>query len=166
MKALVPALAFALAACFIPVQQQPAPQPAGGYSGAPPAGGGYAGNDGSDGSGGGYSNDGSSGGGYGANGTAGSAGNAGSAPAAPTVVSVTIRSACANTVKVFYGEKPKFGSGTYSSISSNSVQSHSFRPGEMFWVVDDSETGLGSATISAGTRELEITSSCSGVSAR
>ena len=39
-------------------------------------------------------------------------------PAGP--VSVTIRSACSKTVKVFYGDKPKFGSGTYSSISSNS----------------------------------------------
>jgi hypothetical protein len=89
---------------------------------------------------------------------------AASAPAGP--VSVTIRSACSKQVKVFYGEKPKFGSGTYSSIDSNSVQSHSFRPGEMLWVVDESQNGLGSATISANTRELEITSSCSGVSAR
>jgi hypothetical protein len=86
------------------------------------------------------------------------------APAGP--VSVTIRSSCGNTVKVFYGDKPKFGSGTYSTISSNSVQSHSFRDGDMFWIVDESENGVSSATISQGTRELEIGSSCSGISAR
>lgn len=86
------------------------------------------------------------------------------APAGP--VSVTIRSSCGQTVKVFYGDKPKFGSGTYSTISSNSVQSHSFREGEQFWIVDDSENGVSSATISSGTRELEIGSSCSGISAR
>jgi hypothetical protein len=86
------------------------------------------------------------------------------APAGP--VSVTIRSACSQTVKVFYGDKPKFGSGTYSTISSNSVQSHSFREGDQFWIVDDSENGVSSASISSGTRELEINSSCSGISAR
>jgi len=37
---------------------------------------------------------------------------------APVVVSVNIHSDCSNTVKVFYGTKPKFGSGTYSTISS------------------------------------------------
>ena len=86
------------------------------------------------------------------------------APAGP--VSVTIRSACSQTVKVFYGDKPKFGSGTYSSISSNSVQSHSFQPGDMFWIVDDSENGLGSTSIGPNTRELEISSSCTSFNAR
>jgi hypothetical protein len=89
---------------------------------------------------------------------------AAAAPAGP--VSVTIRSACSKTVKVFYGDKPKFGSGTYSSIDSNSVQSHSFKPGEMLWIVDESENGLGSATISAGTRELEVGSSCTNIASR
>jgi hypothetical protein len=87
-------------------------------------------------------------------------------PAPQGPVSVEIRSACSKTVKVFYGDKPKFGSGTYSTIDSNSVQSHSFRPGEQLWVVDESENGLGSATISQGTRELEVSSSCTAISAR
>ena len=69
-----------------------------------------------------------------------------SAAAQAGPVSVTIRSACSKTVKVFYGDKPKFGSGTYSSISSNSVQSHTFQPGDMFWIVDESENGLGSTS--------------------
>jgi hypothetical protein len=86
------------------------------------------------------------------------------APAGP--VSVTIRSSCSQTVKVFYGDKPKFGSGTYSSISSNSVQSHSFQPGEQLWIVDDSENGISNATIGSSTRELEINSSCNGISSR
>lgn len=86
------------------------------------------------------------------------------APAGP--VSVTIRSSCSQTVKVFYGDKPKFGSGTYSSISSNSVQSHSFQPGDQLWIVDDSENGVSNATIGSSTRELEINSSCTGISSR
>jgi hypothetical protein len=90
-----------------------------------------------------------------------------SQPAAPAgPVSVTIRSACSQTVKVFFGDKPKYGSGTYSSISSNSVQSHSFQPGDMMWIVDESENGLGSTSVSAGTRELEIGSGCTSIMAR
>ena len=76
-------------------------------------------------------------------------------------VSVTIRSSCSKTVKVFYGSNPKFGSGTQSSISSNSVQSHSFRVGDMFWVTDESSNGLDSVTVSECTRGIEISGSCS-----
>lgn len=76
-------------------------------------------------------------------------------------VSVTIRSSCSRTVKVFYGSNPKFGSGTQSSISSNSVQSKSFRVGDMFWVTDESGNGLDSVTVSDRTRGVEIGSSCS-----
>ncbi|MGB1012701.1 MAG: hypothetical protein ACPG4T_01105, partial [Nannocystaceae bacterium] len=88
------------------------------------------------------------------------------APAAPSVVSITLRNACPNTVKIFFGDKPKFGSGTYSSMSSNSSTSKSMRPGDMIWIVDDSQNGLSSATVSASTRKVEITSSCTGLTAR
>ncbi len=89
-----------------------------------------------------------------------------SAPAAPQTASVTIRSACPRTAKVFYGDKPGFSSGTQSSISSNSVQSKTFRVGDQMWVTDDSGKGLDSVAIDASTREIEITSSCSGLSSR
>ena len=81
-------------------------------------------------------------------------------------VSVTIRSKCPKTVKVFYGKDPKFGSGTRSSVSSNSVSSHTFRAGEQFWVVDDNDRGLGNAVASPGTREFEILASCTGIASR
>ena len=81
-------------------------------------------------------------------------------------VSVTIRSSCSRTVPVFYGDKPKYGSGTTSSVSSNSVSSHTFRVGDMMWVLDDSGNGAGSITISQSTRSIEITSSCTGLSER
>jgi len=89
-----------------------------------------------------------------------------SAPAAPTTASVTIRSACKRTAKVFYGAKPGFSSGTQSSISSNSVQSKTFRIGDQMWVTDDSGKGLDSVTIDAYTRQIEITSGCDGLSTR
>ena len=79
---------------------------------------------------------------------------------------MTIRSSCSKTVPVFYGQKPKFGSGTQSSISTNSVQSHSFRVGDMFWVTDASGNGLDGVTVTERTRTLEIDSSCSRISER
>lgn len=88
----------------------------------------------------------------------------GSSPQGP--VYVTIRSSCGHTVPVFYGDKPKFGSGTRSSVSSNSVSSHSFRVGEMFWIIDDSENGVDSVSIGPNTREIEITSGCNRIAGR
>ena len=81
-------------------------------------------------------------------------------------VSVTIRSSCSKTVAVFYGDKPKYGSGTTSSVSTNSVSSHSFRVGDMFWVLDDGGNGVDSVTISPSTRNLEIDGSCTRISGR
>jgi hypothetical protein len=84
-------------------------------------------------------------------------------PVAPSVVSVSLRSSCAKTVKVFFGQKPKYGSGKTSSISSNSVSSYSMKPGDMIWVVDDSDNGLSSVTISSSTREVKINSNCTSI---
>lgn len=87
------------------------------------------------------------------------------APSGPKVVSVNIRSSCSKTVKVFYGDKPKFGSGTTSSVSSNSVSSKQMQSGDMIWVVDDSDNGLGSVTIGDSTRGVEIGSDCTSIRA-
>lgn len=88
------------------------------------------------------------------------------APSGPTTVSVTIRSACSKTVSVFYGDKPKFSSGTTSSISSNSVQSKTFQDGDLMWVLDDRGEGAGSVTISSSTRNIEIGAGCTSISGR
>lgn len=85
-----------------------------------------------------------------------SGGSSGSSGSSSGPVSVTIRGTCPRTVPVFYGDKPKYGSGTSSSVSSNSVSSHSFRVGDMMWVTDDSGNGLASVTISQSTRTLEV----------
>ncbi len=96
--------------------------------------------------------------------SSGGGGGGGGASSGP--VSVTIRSSCSRTVAVFYGNKPKYGSGTTSSISSNSINSHSFRAGDMFWIVDSSGNGLASVTVTQGMRNLEILGSCTDISAR
>lgn len=90
----------------------------------------------------------------------------GGAPPPSGPVHVTIRSQCPDTVKVFYGDKPKFGSGTLSSISSNSVNSHTFQPGDMFWIVDGSENGITSTTVDERTDTIEINRDCASFTIR
>ena len=89
-----------------------------------------------------------------------------SPPAGPTIVSVTLRNACPQTVNLFFGEKPKFGSGTYTTIGTNTVTSKSMQPGEMLWIVDGSQNGISSVTIEASTKTVEVTSDCSSFSVR
>jgi hypothetical protein len=87
---------------------------------------------------------------------------AGAAPEPPAgPVSVTLINRCRDTVPVFFGADPGYGSGTHSTLSGNSRQSRSMKPGEMFWVTDENRKGRGSATIGSATREIEI--DCGGV---
>jgi hypothetical protein len=95
-----------------------------------------------------------------------SSGSSSSSGGSQGPVSVTIRSQCRQTVPVFYGSKPKFGSGTQSSVSYNSVSSKSFRVGDMMWVTDASGNGLSSVTVGPGTRNIEIDSSCTRIYGR
>ena len=71
-----------------------------------------------------------------------------------------MRSACAHSVKVFYGKEPKFGSGRSGTISGNSTQGVSMNEGDMLWITDDHENGISNFVASAGSHELEISSSC------
>lgn len=85
----------------------------------------------------------------------------GAAPTPPPgPVSVTLRNSCKENVRVFFGDKPKFGSGRTSSMSSNSSTSQSFQPGDMFWIVDASDNGVASVTVAEGMREIEIVDGC------
>ena len=94
----------------------------------------------------------------------GSASSSSSAPAAPQVVSVTLHNDCPNTVKLFLGEKPKFGSGTNTSLGSNTTTSYQMKPGDMIWITDDSENGLSSTSIGGGGsfQSIRIMPSCTG----
>jgi hypothetical protein len=84
-------------------------------------------------------------------------------PAAPQVVSVTLHNDCDHTVKLFLGEKPGFGSGTQTSLGSNTTTSYQMKPGDMIWITDDSENGLSSTSIGGGSSQrINITSSCTG----
>ena len=86
--------------------------------------------------------------------------------ASASTVSVTLVNACSDTVKVFFGDKPKFGSGRYSSLSSNSRTNQTFKPGDQLWIVDDGQNGVANAKIEASTREIEVASGCKTLRAR
>jgi hypothetical protein len=90
----------------------------------------------------------------------------GGGAAAPGPVSVDIHSSCEHSVKVFYGDKPKFGSGTYSSIEGHSIESHTFNPGEMLWIVDDEENGIAGTAVGPGIHQIEIPETCSSLIAQ
>jgi len=81
-------------------------------------------------------------------------------PGVPTTIEV--HSMCAQTVPRLYGEKPKYGSGTKSSISSNSTQSVP-RWGDgtlVVWLIDEQENGLASVHITPRMTRVDIGPSC------
>ena len=134
-----------LASCIIPAQPRGG---GGGYGGGGPAG------------------DPSAGGGAPPPGGETEAPSGGGGAAAPGPVSVDIHSHCPQTVHVFYGDKPKFGSGTYSTIESNSIESHTFNPGEQMWIVDESQNGIAGTSVGPGIHEIDIPETCTSLIAQ
>ena len=67
-------------------------------------------------------------------------------------------------MKLFFGDKPKFGSGRSSSISANTLQSETMSAGDMIWIVDDSGNGVSNYTARSGSQTVEV--GCGGFSAR
>jgi hypothetical protein len=92
------------------------------------------------------------------------AGQATEGPKMPVTVSVSIRVTCRDSVYVFYGDDPKFGSGTSSYLGGNSIQNNTRQPGDMIWITDSNRNPIGSVTVSETTREVEV--SCNGISAK
>jgi len=97
--------------------------------------------------------------------SAGSGGGS-STSSAPSVGSVSLKNTCPQTVKLFFGDKPKYGSGRYTSLSANTITSESMRAGDMIWIVDDSQNGLSSFSASGTSQRVEINSNCTGFIAR
>ncbi|MBX3192571.1 MAG: hypothetical protein KF819_36640 [Labilithrix sp.] len=87
---------------------------------------------------------------------------------APVPTTVEIHSDCAKTTPVFYGEKPKFGSGTKSSIGSNTTTTAPRKADGSLtvWIIDDKENGVASVQVNASTKRVEIDKSCKQITAR
>jgi hypothetical protein len=93
---------------------------------------------------------------------------AGAAPSAFVPTTVEIHSDCTKTTPVFYGDKPKFGSGTKSSIGSNTTTSASRKSDGSLtvWIIDEQENGIASVHVDASTKRVEIDRSCRQITAR
>lgn len=87
-------------------------------------------------------------------------------PAPPS--SINVRNTCSKTVQLFIGDKPKFGSGTKTSIGGNTSTSFGRKPDgtAVIWIIDDKENGITSVTATADTKSIEIGSSCKDMSAK
>lgn len=150
-RSLLPALALGVTGCFILVPPQQGAYADPSYQGAGPAG---------------------PAGGEPAGGMSEPAGApaeqaASPAPSRPIPTTVEVRSECSKTVPVFYGEKPKFGSGTRSSVSSNSISSQGRKADGTLtvWIIDDSENGIASTRVTPETKRVVIDRSCTSIRA-
>ncbi len=90
------------------------------------------------------------------------------APSAPIPTTVELHSDCTKTTPIFYGEKPKFGSGTRSSIGSNTTTSAPRKSdGSLtIWIIDEQENGIASVHVDPTTKHVEIDRSCRQITAR
>jgi len=77
--------------------------------------------------------------------------------------SLRLHNSCSRTVKLFFGDNPKFGSGTRTSLGSNSTSSYSGGAPKTVWLVDDRDQGI-SSFVASGSQSMQITSSCAGFS--
>ena len=84
----------------------------------------------------------------------------GSGGGAPEIDSLTLHSDCATTVKLFVGQKPKFGSGTSTSISSNATESFTVQSGKSLWIVGASDEGIAEYVGQPGTHRVKIPATC------
>lgn len=89
-----------------------------------------------------------------------------SSPATNSHFSMSLKNECRETVKLFIGDKPKYGSGTSTSVSSNSINSYSGSAPQTYWIVDSSGNGMSSYTASAGSNNVQILPSCTGFARR
>ncbi|MEO7111468.1 MAG: hypothetical protein ABI183_13600, partial [Polyangiaceae bacterium] len=77
-------------------------------------------------------------------------------------LTIDVHSDCTDSVPLFLGDKPKFGSGTKTSVSSNSTTSFP-RDSDgtlTIWIIDDQENGLASVHITKRMKKVEIGRSC------
>jgi hypothetical protein len=91
-----------------------------------------------------------------------------SSSSGPDRYSFSLKNECRQTVKLFLnsGGNPRFSGGETRTLSANSIQSFSGFGPKTFWIVDDRGEGVSSFTAGGSTRNMRVTSSCSGFAQR
>jgi hypothetical protein len=86
----------------------------------------------------------------------------------PVPTNVEVHSDCPQTLPLFIGEKPKFGSGTKTSIGSNTTTTFPRKADgtAMIWIIDEQENGVASVDVTPQTKRVEIGRDCKAISAR
>lgn len=85
-----------------------------------------------------------------------------------TPTTIEVHNDCSDSVPIFVGEQPKFGSGTKTSMSGNSTTTYP-RNGDgtvTIWIIDDHENGLASVHVTKRMKHVEIGRSCRTLDAR
>jgi len=81
----------------------------------------------------------------------------------PSTYSLRLHNSCSKPVLLFFGDKPKFGSGRKERLGTNNTTSYSGGAPQTVWIIDESENGL-SSFVASGSQSMQITSSCTGFS--
>ncbi len=84
-----------------------------------------------------------------------------------TPTSVELKNECTKTMGVFFGENPKFGSGTKSSVGGNSIQSIARKSDGTVtvWLLDSAGAPLTNAKANTSTKRITIDGKCTSVRA-
>lgn len=82
---------------------------------------------------------------------------------ASSFYSMSLKNECPRTVKLFIGDKPRWGSGTSTSIGANTITSYSGSAPVTYWIVDDRGEGVSAYTAHPGSQRVRILPTCSGM---
>jgi hypothetical protein len=79
-----------------------------------------------------------------------------------TPIAIEIHNDCTDSVPLFLGDKPKFGSGTKTSMSSSSTTTFPRNADGTLtiWIIDDQENGLASVHVNKRMKKVVIGRSC------
>jgi hypothetical protein len=89
--------------------------------------------------------------------------SSGGSGGSPSTYSLRLHNSCSKPVLLFFGNKPKFGSGRKERLGTNTTTSYSGGAPQTVWIIDESENGL-SSFVASGSQSVQITSSCTGFS--
>jgi hypothetical protein len=81
------------------------------------------------------------------------------------VRTVIVRSECDHSVWLFYGRTPPTRPQDAVQLGSRASAAQQMLEGDVVWLLDDTWTSLGSATLAATTTEVIVDASCRSITA-
>jgi hypothetical protein len=81
------------------------------------------------------------------------------------VRTVIVRSECDHSVWLFYGRTPPLRPQDAIQLGARASAAQPMLEGDVVWLLDDTRTSLGSATLAATTAEVIVDASCRSITA-